>query len=353
MKRLKSSELDFLVKDFVIPEYPRPVDEHRLLVYNADKDSIKHMMFREITDILERGDLLVFNNSRVLNTSVYLDNNRFILFIEPFKNSLDDVRVICPFKPDVGQTFTVGKSQIELISHEVGWDVYHANIISEENYKTLGNFLDKYAKIPMPIYLKRIPSGNDHLALQNFYSKPLGSIATPVAGLHFDKELLEDLKKNGIETTEVTLHVGYGTFRSFKTEFIDQHIMDKETYYLNSNAVSKIKNAKEDGKKIIAVGTTSARVLESIASKEYFKNPSSAQPIFDDTSIFIYPPYDFQLVDGLITNFQYPRLPVLTMAAALTGLEKLKKVYDESIAQKYSYYTFGDAMILLKNRSEK
>lgn len=349
MKRLKSSDLDFNLSGFRIAQKQRPYDEHRLLVYNCELEETQHIMFNDIMSVLKPDDLLVFNNSRVMPVSIFLDSDNFILFIEPAKMSLVDVRVICPFKPKVGETFEVNGSKIELTFHEPGWDVYHATITTNNKYNNLAEFLDNNAKIPMPIYLKRIPTKEDENALQNIYAEIPGSIATPVAGLHFSKELLKSLKDSGIRMAEVTLHVGYGTFRSFKTEYIDEHKMDTEYYTVSKEALGQIKNAKKKGTRIIAVGTTSARVLESIADRtdleDYFNSDLQLE---GETSIFIYPPYNFKLTDGLITNFQYPRLPVLAMAATLVGLDTLKEVYDESIREDYMYYTFGDAMLLLK-----
>lgn len=350
MSRLKSSDLDFSLSGFRIAQTQRPYNEHRLLVYNNASKKTQHIMFEDILSVFNKDDLLVFNNSKVIPVSIFLDPEHFILFIEPFKTSLTDVRVICPFKPKVGEIFEVNGSNIELTFHEPGWDVYHATITSINNkHANLTEFLDDYAKLPMPIYLKRIPTAEDQIALQNVYASSPGSIATPVAGLHFSKELLSNLKSQGIHMAEVTLHVGYGTFRSFKTEYIDDHKMDKEFYTVNKEAFEEIKLAKDRGSRIIAVGTTSARVLESIAARDdietYYTN---GLQMTGDTSIFIYPPYQFKLTDGLITNFQYPRLPVLAMAAAITGLETLKGIYDESLREDYMYYTFGDAMLLLK-----
>lgn len=346
MGRLRSDDLDFHLTGFEIAQHKRPYNEHRLLVYESSKNQIKHIMFNQLEQILRKDDLLVFNNTMLIPASIYLSEEDFILFIEPQFNSIDNVRVICPFKPKEGDTFQVGGSTIELTYHEPGWDVYRARIITNE-CSDLAAFLDRYAKIPMPIYLKRIPDDDDISGMQNFYAKFPGSIATPVAGLHFNTELVEHLHSIGIRNTEVTLHVGYGTFRSFKTEFIDQHVMDSEYYEVSEDAIKEIKRAMDIGSRVIAVGTTSSRVLETIANRDDWAN-SKDIGLSGETSIFIYPPYDFKIVDGLITNFQYPRLPVLAMAAALTGLDDLKNVYYESLKEKYLYYSYGDAMLLLK-----
>ena len=349
MNRIKSSELDFSLSGFDVPQHRRPYNEHRLLVYHTPENRIEHIMFQDIARVLKKDDLLVFNNSKVVPVSVFLDSDTFILFMEPFKNDLTDVRVICPFKPKVGETFHIGGACLELMSHEPGWDVYHADIKAEEKeYKDLEEFLDKNAKMPMPIYLKRIPDDEDVAAFQNFYAEIPGSIAAPVAGLHFNKELVDNLKELGVRTATVTLHVGYGTFRSFKTEYVDEHKMDAEYYQVQASVFEEVKRAKEKGGRIIGVGTTSVRVLESLAAREDFNMLlDSPREVQDQTQIFIYPSYQFKVTEGLITNFQYPRLPVLAMAAAMTGLDNLRHVYDESLKENYKYYSFGDAMLLL------
>lgn len=348
--RIKSEDLDFSLSGFEVPQHQRPYEEHRLLVYHTSQDIIEHIMFQNISKVLNKNDLLVFNNSKVIPVSIFLDSETFILFMEPFKNMLKDVKVICPFKPKVGECFEVNGARIELISHEPGWDVYHANIVSvNKEYVDLNQFLNQNAKMPMPIYLKRIPTTEDVNAFQNFYAEIPGSIACPVAGLHFNKELVEELKDIGIRTATVTLHVGYGTFRSFKTVYVDEHKMDSEYYQVGKSVFEEIKRAKDNNGRIIGVGTTSVRVLESLAARNDFEDLlSSPVDINDQTQIFIYPSYQFKIIDGLITNFQYPRLPVLAMAAALTGLNNLRRVYDESIKEKYKYYSFGDAMLLFK-----
>jgi S-adenosylmethionine:tRNA ribosyltransferase-isomerase len=348
MNKLRSSDLDFELSGFDVPQSQRPYYEHRLLVCEKGINEFKHILFNDILNVLREGDLLVFNNSQVVHTSIFLEAGKFLLFIEPQKDELNDVRIICPFKPVVGERFEIGGNIIVLNSHEPGWDIYHASISTNGKYETLGDFLKDYAKIPMPIYLKRIPTKDDEIALQNFYAKYPGSISTPVAGLHFSPELLSHLQGNGIRSTEVTLHVGYGTFRSFKTEYINDHTMDPEWYSVSTNSAREIRSAIRRNSRIIGVGTTSVRVLESIAGrKELSNNDSECEPLVGETTIFIYPPYEFKLTNGLITNFQYPRLPVLAMAAAFTGMERIKELYNESIREKYKFYTFGDAMLLL------
>jgi S-adenosylmethionine:tRNA ribosyltransferase-isomerase len=200
--------------------------------------------------MLTPGDLLVFNNSKVVPASLYLDAERFILFTEPQEATFETSRVICPFKPRVGDEFDVAGAHITLIAHEPGWDVYHARTRLEEKYDSIYSFLLENGRLPVPIYLKRIPTQQDEAALQNVYAKNEGSIATPVAGMHFSSESIIDIRNKGIEIAEVTLHVGYGTFRSFKTEYIDQHVMDGEVYSVTADSMESIIRAKARGSKL-------------------------------------------------------------------------------------------------------
>lgn len=348
MKGLLSSDLDFNLTGFEIPQTQRPYNEHRLIVCEQNTDKFKHIMFEDIEDVLRKDDLLVFNNSKVTPASIFLEAGKFLLFIEPLSQPLTNVRIICPFKPTVGERFVIDDNTIVLTYHEPGWDVYHADVFTDGKYDSLVDFLHDYAKIPMPIYLKRIPTTDDETALQNFYAKYPGSISTPVAGLHFSPDLLNHLKENGIHSAEVTLHVGYGTFRSFKTEYVNDHRMDSEWYSVTPDSLYEIRNAIKRGSRIIGVGTTSVRVLESIADCDELRSETViSESLTGETQIFIYPPYNYKLADGLITNFQYPRLPVLAMAAAFTGLDRLKALYNESIKEKYKFYSFGDAMLLI------
>ncbi len=224
--KMRADDYDFGLADVDVPKEPRPVSEHRLLVYDAPNDRISHAMMRSIADQLEAGDVLVFNDSRVMPVSLYLSDDRFVLLIEPDRESLEGVRVICPFKPRAGEVISFPFGRVELKAHEPGWDVYRANIVPNEGVGSLRELLRRHGQFPLPIYLRRQPTLADERALQNFFATVDGSIAPPVAGTHFDAALMESIAAAGIRTVMVTLHVGYGTFRSFKSEYIDEHVMD-------------------------------------------------------------------------------------------------------------------------------
>lgn len=343
---MKSADFDFELTGFHVPKEPRPLDKHRLLIYSKSSGAITDAMVSDITRHLLPGDVMVFNNSKVIPVSLYLDDSRFVLVCDPQVEGLDSVRVICPFKPNVGETITLPYVEIDLLSHEPGWDVYNAKFRPTGDAASLADILSRYGQFPLPIYIQRQPTSSDEKALQNHYASVAGSIAPPVAGSHFDAKQMERLELHGIVTTMVTLHVGYGTCRSFKTENINDHVMDGESYFADRQAIEIIERARSRGSRIVAVGTTSARVLETMGSR-WAEIVESTEDVSGQTEIFIFPPYEPKLVGGLVTNFQYPRLPVIAMAAAFVGLEQLRSVYDHAVKEHYDFYSYGDAQLLL------
>lgn len=342
---IRSDSFDFGLDDVQVPKEPRPISQHRLLVYDAERNHLAHSSMLKIREHLNEGDLLVFNNSRVMPVSLYREDDTFVLIIEPQKQSLQNVRVICPFKPQVGDVLRFPYADVELIEHEPGWDVYRANITARGGITSMSELLDRHGQFPLPIYINRQPTLADANALQNHFANVDGSIAPPVAGTHFNADLIKSLEASGIETAMITLHVGYGTFRSFKAEFIDDHVMDAERFVATRETIQKVDAAKRRGSRVIAVGTTSARVLETLG-RDWEEVVRAGVDIDDTTSIFIKPPYTPHLVGGLVTNFQYPKLPVIAMAATFVGLENLRSVYLTAYELKYSFYSLGDAMLL-------
>lgn len=343
--KMRADFYDFGLNDVDIPTEPRPISDHRLLVYDARDDSTSHSKMRSIADQLEKGDVLVFNNSRVMPVSLYLSEERFVLLIEPDREPLAGVRVICPFKPRAGDVIEFPFGRIELTEHEPGWDVYRANIFPNDDICSLPELIRRHGQFPLPIYLRRQPTHADECALQNFFAAVDGSIAPPVAGTHFDASLLESIRSTGIGTAMVTLHVGYGTFRSFKSEYIDEHVMDGERYAVSKEALHTVDAALQAGKRVVAIGTTSARVLETLGL-DWDAALKADADLAGETRIFIKPPYTPNTVRGLLTNFQYPRLPVIAMAATFVGLDQLRRVYHEAHKQRYKFYSLGDAMLL-------
>lgn len=201
-------------------------------------------------------------------------------------------------------------------------------------------FLDKYGHMPLPPYIKRKDSNADSERYQTIYAKQTGSAAAPTAGLHFTQEILDTLAKNGIEREFITLHVGLGTFLPVRSESIQDHIMHSETFYINEQTAVKIENAKAKGRKIIAVGTTSVRTLESAWENGKFKN------IQGNTSIFIYPGYKFNVIDAIFTNFHTPESTLLMLVSAFAGRELILESYEEAVKEQYRFFSYGDAMLI-------
>lgn len=342
----EADDLDFQLAGVRFPTVPRPLDEHRLYVYDATTDTSHDALAQEIGQFLRPGDLMVFNNSRVEPVQFYLDDSRFILLIQPHLDTLDRVRVICPFKPSVGETLQLPFATIFLMEHEPGWDVYWARICPSDDSRTLVDLIRQHGQFPLPIYIQRRPTPGEEDSYQSVFARIDGSIAPPVAGSHFSLASIEAARARGIEIAEVTLHVGYGTFRSFKTKMVDDHVMDPEGYSISRDVISQIERTRMAGGRVIAVGTTVARVLETVGN-DWESALNSQADVVGETTLFIKPPYSPKIVGGLVTNFQYPRLPVICMAATFVGLDPLRELYKSAVERGYMFYSLGDAMLLL------
>ena len=318
-------------------------DESRLLVLDKDTGDIEHKVFKDILDYLLPNDCLVINNTRVIPARLIgkkkdtggkieifllkdLGQDNWEALTKPGKKALPGVK------------FVFGENE-ELIAEikEVKAD---GNRIVHFEYKGIFNeVLDKVGSVPLPPYIHN--KLEDVERYQTVYSKDKGSAAAPTAGLHFTKELLEKIKEKGIDIAEVTLHVGLGTFRPVKEDNILNHKMHSEHYKIDEIACEKINNAKKKGGRIIAVGTTSCRVLESIANKN-----KDLVPCEGDTEIFIYPGYDFKILDGLITNFHLPESTLIMLVASLAGYDNVMNAYKKAVEEKYRFFSFGDAMFI-------
>lgn len=345
MSRLKSSEFDFHLPEDRIAQRPLPKDQQKLLVFNKENGHIEHRKFPEIVDFLNSGDVLVVNNSKVIPAALRYEQG-FILIMEPASLSLTDVRAICPARPTVGEVLDFGDAKFEIKGHEPGWDVYIGDLVTIENYKSLKEFLISRGEVPIPTYVRREPDAADEHDFQTIFAKEYGSIAAPTASLHFNEVIVDQLIQKGVSVVEVTLHVGYGTFRSFKSEYVDQHIPDSETFSVSAKAFHEIGAALEEERRIVAVGSTTTRTLESI-HKQLANYRDFPNGLSGSTDLFIYPPFKFNVLTGLVTNFHYPRIPVMSLAAAFCGLENLRRIYDVALEHDYMFYSYGDAMLAI------
>lgn len=341
--------LDASVFDFVLPkeriaQRPRPYAEQLLLTYDRATGRIAHHRFAELPALLRPGDLLVVNDSRVIPAQLGGKGQPTILILQPTAASFTGIRAICPSHPRVGDTLELPGARFVVTAAEPGSPVRVGDLISREPFESLAAFLEAYGTPPLPPYVRRAPDERDWRDYQTVFATAPGSIAAPTAGLHFHPRLLAELEARGIEVARITLHVGYGTFRQFGSGPVALHRMDAEWYRVPAEAARAIWQARREDRRVIAVGTTATRTLETVAPALRADEPPGE--LSGESTLFIYPPYAFQAMRGLITNFHYPRTPVLSLTAAFCGgVEALQHIYDEALRGDYQFYSYGDAML--------
>lgn len=342
---MKKSDFYYELPENLIAQTPiEPRNHSRLMQIDRMTGEIQHKHFYDLVDILRQGDLLVMNDSRVLPARLYgekMDNGTYIefLLLEQKGNNLWEI--ICrpgkKAKPGVWFSFGGGRLTAEVI--EVKDD---GNRVVQ--FHCEGNFytaLEEVGQMPLPPYIHE--KLKDKERYQTVYSKEIGSAAAPTAGLHFTKEMLHILEEKGIRQAYVTLHVGLGTFRPVKEENVLEHKMHSEHYHLPQETVDLIEETKQNGGRVIAVGTTSCRTLEAVASKH------DGRLVAEDgyTDIFIYPGYPFKVLDGMITNFHLPESTLIMLISAFAGYEHTMHAYEIAVQEKYRFFSFGDAMCIL------
>ena len=340
---MKVSDFNYNLPEELIAQTPiEKRDESRLMVLDRKKQTIEHKVFKDILDYLQPGDCLVRNNTKVIPARIYgkkeTGANVEFLLLNNIEGDIWESIVRPGNKLHVGTkvTFGDGKLNAEILEVMEG-----GTRKVKFTYNGIFNeILDEIGMMPLPPYIHEELKEKDRY--QTVYAKYQGSAAAPTAGLHFTEELLEKIREKGVEIANVTLHVGIGTFRPVKVEKIEEHHMHSEHYYIKQEDVDKINNARKNGGRIISVGTTSCRVLESIADENGFVKETEG-----DTSIFIYPGYKFKCIDGLITNFHLPESTLLMLVSALAGKDYIMKAYNEAVKEKYRFFSFGDAMLIL------
>jgi len=332
-----------LPEELIAQEPIEQRDMSRLLVLHREDGSIEHKVFKDMIDYLEEGDCLVLNNSRVIPARLYgvreetgakmefvllkrIDKNRWETLVKPGKKA----------KP--GTRFVFGNGELKCTVIETTDS--GGRIIEFEYDGIFEEILDKLGQMPLPPYIKK--QLKDRERYQTVYSKIEGSAAAPTAGLHFTKELLQRIKDKGVDIAYVTLHVGLGTFRPVKVENIEEHHMHLEFYVIDKESADMINRAKERGKRVIAVGTTSCRTLETASNENGRITPSSGW-----TDIFIYPGYKFKMVDCLITNFHLPESTLIMLVSTLAGQENVMNAYKVAVEERYRFFSFGDAMFIV------
>ena len=315
----------------------------RLMHVDINDGSIEHKVFSDVIDYLNEGDCLVINNTKVIPARLFgtregHEGKVEILLLKRRENDIWESLVKPGKKCKVGTMLVFGDG---LLKAEVLEVVEDGNRLIKFYYDGIfEEILDELGQMPLPPYITH--ELKDKSRYQTVYAKHDGSAAAPTAGLHFTKELLEKIEKKGIVIANVTLHVGLGTFRPVKVENILEHHMHSEFYMIEESEAEKINKAKEAGKRVISVGTTSCRTLESAATEDGRIKASSGW-----TDIFIYPGYKFKLIDGLITNFHLPESTLLMLVSALAGKENIMAAYEEAVKEKYRFFSFGDAMVII------
>ncbi len=316
-------------------------DESRLLVLDRENKTIEHKIFKDILDYLKPGDCLVRNNTKVLPARIYgkkeTGANVEFLLLNNIEGDIWESIVRPGNKLHVGTKVIFGDG---LLTAEILELMEGGTRKVKFTYNGIFNeILDQIGLMPLPPYIHEELKEKDRY--QTVYAKYKGSAAAPTAGLHFTDELLEKIKEKGVEIANVTLHVGIGTFRPVKVEKIEDHHMHTEHFYIKPEDVEKINKTKKNGGRIISVGTTSTRVLESVANEQ-----GLVREVEGDTNIFIYPGYKFKCVDALITNFHLPESTLLMLVSALAGKDYIMSAYEEAVKEKYRFFSFGDAMFI-------
>ena len=340
---MKLSEFNYELPEELIAQTPiKKRDESRLMILNRKEQTIEHKKFKDIIEYLQPGDILVRNNTKVIPARIYgkkeTGANVEFLLLNNIEGDIWESIVRPGNKLHIGTKVIFGDGLLEAKILEI---MPGGTRKVKFEYKGIFNeILDKIGLMPLPPYIHEELKEKDRY--QTVYAKYDGSAAAPTAGLHFTDELLQKLEEKGIIIANVTLHVGIGTFRPVKEETVEAHKMHSEHFYIKQEDVEKINKAKKEGRRVISVGTTSCRVLESIADENGFVKQTE-----EDTSIFIYPGYKFKCIDGLITNFHLPQSTLLMLVSALAGKDFIIKAYNEAVKEKYRFFSFGDAMLII------
>lgn len=340
---MKVADFDYNLPEELIAQTPledRP--SSRLLVIDRKTGEIEHKHFYDIIDYLNENDVLVLNDTKVLPSRIYgnkVDTNAFIelLLLKELEENTWEALVKPARRVKVGTVISFGDGILHARCIKEGID--GARIFKMEYQGIFLEILEKIGTMPLPPYIHE--KLNNQSRYQTVYAKDYGSAAAPTAGLHFTKELLNKAKEKGVEIVAVTLNVGLGTFRPVMSDSIEEHHMHSETYHMDKDVADKLNKYKQEGRRIISVGTTSTRTLESIMQK-YGK----FQEVTEDTNIFIYPPYEFKAIDALITNFHLPKSTLIMLVSALAGRENIMKAYNIAVEEKYRFFSFGDAMFI-------
>ncbi len=349
---MKLSQFSFDLPEELIAEYPSENrDEARLMVINRESGTIEHKLFKDIINYVDEGDVMVMNNTKVFPARMYGNKEKTGAKIEVFllrelnrESLLWDVLVDPARKIRIGNKLYFGEDD-SLVAEVIDNTTSRGRTLRflfDGPYEDFKKAITDLGETPLPKYIKRGVEATDEERYQTIYAKEEGAVAAPTAGLHFSRQLLKRLELKGVDFAEVTLHIGLGTFRPVEVEDLTKHKMDSEQVIISQKCADRVNKAKRDKKKVLAIGTTSMRAIETSVSTEGYLKP------FDGwTNKFIFPPYDFSIADGLVTNFHTPLSTLLMMISAFCGHELMIEAYELAVKEKYKFYSYGDAMLIL------
>jgi S-adenosylmethionine:tRNA ribosyltransferase-isomerase len=343
---MKVSLFDYHLPEELIAQYPLPErDKSRLMVLDRDTNDIQHTTFAQLPEFLSPGDLMVLNNTKVIPARLIGRKEKSggkveVFLLSPRGQGLWEALVKRSSRIDSGTKVIFGDGR--LVAKILGKTETEGRLVQFEHNGDLGSLIEEFGRPPLPPYIKREVENSDRERYQTIYAKKNGAVAAPTAGLHFTEALFARMKARNIETVELMLHVGLGTFQPVRAETIEEHDLHSEKFEVTPEAAQRINETRDSCGKIIAVGTTSVRALESSAEPGGHVLPQSGS-----TDIFIYPGYTFRTVDALVTNFHLPRSTLLMLVSAFAGREFVMEAYREAVTRKYRFYSYGDAMLIL------
>ncbi|MCF2827397.1 tRNA preQ1(34) S-adenosylmethionine ribosyltransferase-isomerase QueA [Pseudoalteromonas sp. L23] len=342
---MRVADFSFDLPDELIARHPmKERSSSRLLTLNGNSGEIEHKVFRDILALINPEDLIIFNNTKVIPARMFgqkASGGKLEVLVE---RVVDERTVLAHVRasksPKPGTKIELGgQATAEMVQRH--GELFELRFEGEENVLAI---LDKIGHMPLPPYIDRPDDEEDKERYQTVYGEKPGAVAAPTAGLHFDDELMAKLKDKGVKMAFVTLHVGAGTFQPVRVDSVEEHVMHSEYIEVSAEVVEAIKAAKARGGRVIAVGTTSVRSLESAAKA----NGGEIAPLYGDTDIFIYPGYRFNVVDAMVTNFHLPESTLIMLVSAFAGQQHIMKAYQTAIEQKYRFFSYGDAMFLQK-----
>lgn len=353
--RTKLSQFNFNLPKELVAQYPsQERDESRLMVVHSKSGKIEHKIFKDILTYFSDGDVMIFNNTKVFPARLYGQKEKTGAKIEVFLlRELNHSARLWDVLVDPARKIRVGNKLY--FEDENGNDALVAEVVdnttsrgrtirflfdgTEEEFQ---NELTRLGNTPLPKYIEREPEAIDKDRYQTIYAKEMGAVAAPTAGLHFSRELLKRLELKGVHFAELTLHIGLGTFRTIDVEDLSKHKMEAEYFRISQQTADTVNQGLQDGKKVCAIGTTTMRSIETAVSAE-----NMLKPVEGWTNKFIYPPYDFSIANSMVTNFHLPKSSLLIMVAAFGGIELIMEAYNEAVKEKYRFYSYGDAMLIL------